>query len=216
MAGSSGANILRAWGLGLLAALFVVSVAAGVYTARPQQEARHIPLRPMPEEQILPAKVAPEEPIANVNKAIPVKPQAPVKEPAPADKAYEPQIWPVNGVVSHEFGWQQHPVFKDWRFHTGIDLPAEIGQTVLAAISGNVTGVEQNPKTGLTVKIASGPWIVHHGSLASAAVKTGDKVTAGQTIGTAGEASQEPYPHVHLAIEKNGKFINPVEVLPRR
>lgn len=238
MAGSSG-NIIRACSLCLLATIFIISVAAGVYTSRPSQEARHIPLRPMPARQIMPAKVAPDEPSVNANTPVPVKPGEQAEKTAQAkgeaqvsvqaqevkqaekiqhtpSKTFAPQNWPVSGAVIHEFGWQQHPLFKDWRFHTGIDLQVESGQPVASAISGIVTDVEESPKTGLTVKIASGPWLVHHGTLSSVLVKAGDKVEAGQTLGKAGQSAQEPYPHVHLTIEKDGKFINPGEVLPSR
>lgn len=212
MAGSiSGRRIWLASGLGGIAVLFAVTVAAGILTARPYEQARHIPLRPLPEDQLLPQQLTAEkEPSTTANKAV-------VKNPKQMDKlvaASGPEVWPATGEIVHGFGWQQHPVFQDWRYHTGIDLACAQGQPVTAAISGEVAEVRQDPKTGLTVIIGNGPWLVHHGSLAAAIVRRGEKVLAGQQIGGAGTSFQEPYPHLHLAIEKDGKYLNPQDVLP--
>jgi murein DD-endopeptidase MepM/ murein hydrolase activator NlpD len=216
--GLSGRRIWLASGLGGLAVLFTVTVVAGILTARPFDQARHIPLRPLPEEQLLSSQSRRTDPSEAATKPIsPLKDvlenTQPVSKPiAPA----QPNAWPAPGGILHQFGWQQHPVLKDWRYHTGVDLPAEVGQPVTAALSGKVIELRQDARTGLTVIVSAGSWSVHHGSLATATVKPGDSVASGQAIGSAGESFQEPYPHIHLAIEKNGQFVDPVEVLPTR
>ena len=47
------------------------------------------------------------------------------------------------------------------------------------------------------------------------AVKAGDTVTRGQTIGTAGEVAMEvnDESHIHLEIIKDGKYVNPDQIL---
>jgi murein DD-endopeptidase MepM/ murein hydrolase activator NlpD len=213
---AGGLNERRIWlasGLAGLALLFTVTVAAGILTARPYEQVRQIPLGSLSEGQPLrqrdPSEAA-TKPIVQRNA---VTANSPSSEPVVPS---QPNAWPASGAINHEFGWQQHPVLKDWRYHTGVDLAAEAGQPVTAALSGKVSELRQDARTGLTVIVSAGSWTVHHGSLATAAVKPGDQVVAGQTIGTAGESFQEPYPHVHLAIEKSGKFVNPIEVLPSR
>jgi murein DD-endopeptidase MepM/ murein hydrolase activator NlpD len=208
-----GRNVWVAFGMGLLAILFAFTATVGILTARPHEQAQHIPLRPIPEEQLFLASVpTSREPSAIVNKVAtshPVTPSAPVSA--------RPDTWPLAGAsIEHDFGWQKHPVLKDWRYHTGVDLTAAAGQPVVAALAGQVIAVRSDSKTGLTVVVTSTPWSVYHGSLAVATVKPGDTVTAGQTIGTVGTSFQEPYPHLHLAIEKNGQYVDPSEVLPAR
>ena len=211
MAGAlGGRRIWTAAGCIGLAILFVVTATAGILTALPKESARHIPLRPLPEERLQSLQSLPAEIAAPANKNVEQHKAAPVGQMPAA-----PSNWPVEGAIIHEFGWQQHPAFKDWRYHAGVDVSAASGQPVVAAMNGTVKELRQDSRIGLTVIIANGFWVVHHGALASTTVKIGDQVTAGQTIGTAGESFQEPYPHVHLAVEKAGKFINPVEVLPR-
>lgn len=212
-------NERRIWlasGAAILAVVFVAVAVAGILTARSYQQAQHIPLRPLTAEQ-LPSLADPVDPAETATK--PIAPSKAAEEPAaakPAAPVHPPGIWPVSGEIRLEFGWQQHPVLKDWVYHTGIDLASETGQPVKAAMGGKVTELRQDPRTGLTVIVTAGIWTVHHGALAAAAVKQGDTVSAGQTIGSSGESFREPYPHVHLAIEKNGQFVNPIDVLPSR
>ncbi|MDF2502155.1 MAG: putative peptidase [Anaerosporomusa subterranea] len=216
--GLSGRRIWLASGLAGLAVLFSVTVAAGILTARPYEQARHIPLRPLSEDQLLPSQLLQRDPSEVATKQIAQRKAVDnnsLSTPEPVIPAH-PSAWPTPGAINHEFGWQEHPVLKDWRYHIGVDLSAAAGQPVTAALSGKVTELRQDARTGLTVIISAGSWTVHHGSLATATVKPGDPVIAGQTIGSAGESFQEPYPHIHLAIEKNGQFVNPIEVLPSR
>lgn len=214
---AGGLNERRIWmasGLAAVAVVFVATAVAGILTSKSYEQAQYIPLRPLPEVQ-LPAQIDPIDPSKTATKPIvPSKatdrPVASVQPEVPP----HPSIWPGSGSLTLEFGWQQHPVMKDWIYHSGVDIATEVGQPVKATIGGKVTELRQDPRTGLTIVVATGSWTIHHGSLASATVKSGDTVNAGQTIGTSGESFHEPYPHIHLAIEKNGQFVNPVDVLP--
>ncbi|MDU4960904.1 MAG: M23 family metallopeptidase [Sporomusaceae bacterium] len=211
--GQGGRRVWLALALTGVAALLVVTAAAGIFTAQPYRQARHIPLAPMP--QTLPT------PLAAADIAAPAADAQPTQQPvaAPAAVAEVPSLpshWPASGQISRAFGWQPHPAFKDWRYHNGISISMTAGAPVAAAISGQVTQVRQDPQTGLTVVIAAADWRIYHGSLAAATVKNGDRVAAGEVVGSAGETAFEPYPHVYLAIEKNGVFIDPADILPGR
>ena len=43
------------------------------------------------------------------------------------------------GRVSSPFGYRIHPVYGDWRFHSGVDLDASYGSPIVASRSGKVT-----------------------------------------------------------------------------
>lgn len=199
-------RLLLASGLGGLVVAFAITVIAGVLTARPHDSARQIPLGPLPQERIL------SSPAPLVQEADPPS-QAAVA--AKKQRVSQPAVWPADGKVVHGFGWQEHPVLKDWRYHDGVSLAAEEGQAVVAALDGEVM-VQDSLATGLTVVVADGPWKVYHGSLATAAVKTGDSVIAGQLLGRVGTSFQVPYPHVFIRIEKNDRAVDPCTVLPDR
>ena len=149
-----GRTIWVASGLGLLAILFAFTVTAGILTARPHEQAQQIPLRPIAENQLFSASdPQSREPSTVANKSVTPRKAPPVLAPA------QPDVWPLAGAVKHEFGWQQHPVLKDWRYHTGIDLTAEAGTPVVAALTGQVIAVRTDPKIGLTIIVASAPLV---------------------------------------------------------
>ena len=56
--------------------------------------------------------------------------------------AYNPNglVFPLSvpSAISSVFGWRQHPISGNRRFHTGIDIAADSGTPVLAAYSGKV------------------------------------------------------------------------------
>lgn len=115
----------------------------------------------------------------------------------------------LEGQVMKEFGWQPHPLYQDWRFHTGVDIATAPGELVKAVAAGQVSSVATDSQFGLTVTVKSGEYTVEYASLSEAAVTQGTTVTVGSLIGKAGESPGEPYAHVHLAARKQGKFIDP-------
>lgn len=95
--------------------------------------------------------------------------------------------------------------YVDWcpahRFHSGIDLAATLGQRVHTTRPGVVTAVGINYLGPFAVGIRAdeGKYLVF-GHLDTAAVKVGDRVTAGQAIGTCGTRGNSSGPHVHFAV----------------
>ena len=45
-------------------------------------------------------------------------------------------------------------------------------------------------------------------------VKTGQDITTGNTIGEVGLTGQTSGPHTHLEIKKDGRYIDPLTILP--
>lgn len=107
---------------------------------------------------------------------------------------------------------------NEWRTHDGIDIEAAVGAEVKAAAPGKVKAVFSDPLWGHTVEIEheGGISTLYSGLADPAAVKVGDEVKAGDVIGTLGEtnlAEAAENSHLHFAVKKNGKFIDPKEKL---
>jgi len=122
---------------------------------------------------------------------------------------------PVTGPVTVAFGWQQHPLYGDWRYHPGADLAAPPDGVVRAVWGGQVTDVYTDKRYGLTVVVAGEGHTVYYGSLARATVERNQQIAAGAAIGLAGEAPEERYPHLHLAVRKSDRFVDPQEILAK-
>ena len=138
-----------------------------------------------------------------------ITPASPVVSPAPPLTLNIP-----DSMVSVPFGWRHHPVYRDWRLHTGDDILATDGQPVQVFIGGRVTDVTKDPEMGLTVVVSSAGHELQYASLASAAVSPGTAVAIGQRIGTAGQCPAEPFVHLHLAVKKANAYLDPQRFTP--
>lgn len=110
---------------------------------------------------------------------------------------------------------------EQWNSHSGIDIAAELGTPVRAAMAGTVAEVRSNdPRLGIVVILDHGDGIqTIYGNLQSdKTVKKGDTIQKGQVIGAVGQTAPfeiEDPPHLHFEVVKNGKNINPEEYLPK-
>lgn len=109
--------------------------------------------------------------------------------------------WPVPGAetVSSPFGLRVHPVLNEPEIHHGIDVPAPAGTPVVAARAGTVaTG--SNDVYGDYVLVVGGGFVTLYGHLQSVTVRAGQRVEAGQGIGTVGNAGWSTGPHLHFGL----------------
>lgn len=125
------------------------------------------------------------------------------------------QLW--QGSVICDFGWQLHPLYKDWRYHNGIDISGDEGQIVPALQPGEVLEIYTDKQYGLTVVVKSDNYIIYYGSLASCVVQENRKLETGSPIGSMGITTAEPEPHLHLAVQKHERkeYYNPRTVLSK-
>ena len=107
---------------------------------------------------------------------------------------------------------------RDWRVHNGIDIAAEAGAKVCAAADGEVYTVYDDEAMGMTVVIRhDGGYTTKYASLdETVAVKPGDRVTAGQTIGAVGNTALMESAigdHIHFSVTCDDKPVNPSDFL---
>ena len=100
--------------------------------------------------------------------------------------------WPVSGRVRVPFGRRKHPKFDTYTLQNGIEIEASEGTPVQAVHEGSVAFAELFRGYGLMVVLDHGGR--HHSlyaHLAEARVKTGDRVSAGDVIGSVGSTGLE-------------------------
>lgn len=94
--------------------------------------------------------------------------------------------------------------------HRAIDYAAPYGTPIKAVGDGTVVVASRNGAYGNFVSIRhNSTYTTHYGHLSKFAVKAGNKVTQGQTIGYVGSTGFSTGPHVHYEMLKNGALINP-------
>lgn len=124
-------------------------------------------------------------------------------------------MWPASGPITSPFGWRNHPIFGDARYHTGIDIGADYGDTVVAADAGVVTYADWMGGYGKAVMIDHGNGITTlYGHNSELLVSAGQRVAKGQAISRVGATGYATGPHLHFEVRENGTPVNPMNYLP--
>jgi murein DD-endopeptidase MepM/ murein hydrolase activator NlpD len=130
-------------------------------------------------------------------------------------------VWPnPTGQVTQGFGptpYTFEPSYGGFaHFHTGVDVASPQGTPILAADDGVVALVGSgNTGYGNYVVIAhAGGVTTLYGHLLAAAVRQGDRVSQGQTIGLEGSTGLSTGPHVHFEVRVNNQPVDPLPYLP--
>ncbi|MGM0411397.1 MAG: M23 family metallopeptidase [Bacillota bacterium] len=119
-------------------------------------------------------------------------------------------IWPLEGIITTEFGATRYVNGSLQSRHSGIDIAADTGTTIMASNSGIVTLASDLTVTGKTVIVDHGQGIFStYAHLSKANVKKGDKINKGDKIGEIGSTGFSTGPHLHWTIKINNIFINP-------
>jgi murein DD-endopeptidase MepM/ murein hydrolase activator NlpD len=111
---------------------------------------------------------------------------------------------------------RRHPVLKRIVPHHGVDYAAAPGTPVWAAADGIVKFAGYRGANGnlVAIKHARGfETFYAHLSRISRGIKAGTRVTQRQPIGTVGSTGRSTGPHLHFALKRNGRFLNPTKHL---
>jgi len=121
--------------------------------------------------------------------------------------------------ISSGFGARFHPIFKNWRAHTGVDFAAPRGTRVLAAADGTVVSAGPRGGYGNAVEIRHGGGITTlyaHLSGFARGVRAGSRVRQGEPIGFVGSTGFATGPHLHYEFRIAGIYQDPLRVaLPK-
>lgn len=120
-------------------------------------------------------------------------------------------VCPVDGTVSSAFGYRDHPMVGQERFHYGIDLMAEEGTVIGAFADGTVTAVAESSTLGKYVEVrhANGVTTLYaHCSRITAS--SGQSVKMGDPIAEVGDTGDATGYHLHFELCRDGRYLNPV------
>jgi len=226
------AGFFRKNGFYLVLAICVLGVGIGTFFGiRGESET--------PEENLVDiAELPPEEKSEQVQAIVTPKPTlAPkIPEPSAEEKSKETEEedqpaakrvsgtkitlkMPLEGEIIKAFSGEtlvHNPTLNMWMTHNGIDIAAQDGEQVKAALAGVVEEVKNDDSKGLMVTISHGNngRTIYVGLLESN-VKSGDKINAGQTVGKVGTPAFESAqgPHLHFEYVVDGVYMDPVEYM---
>jgi murein DD-endopeptidase MepM/ murein hydrolase activator NlpD len=125
-------------------------------------------------------------------------------------------IWPINNHrITSPYGWRTDPVTgKGRRVHEGIDLSANTGVPIKAAMDGRVVAASIDPVYGKYIIISHPNGLqTLYAHMNAFVVKDGDYVYQGANIGEVGATGYVTGAHLHFGVYKNGKSVNPLVYL---
>lgn len=135
---------------------------------------------------------------------------------APAKYSGGVMSWPAPGyqTITSYFGNRLHPVLKVYKLHTGIDIAAPSGASVIAAADGTVIISGYSGAYGNYIVIDHGSGIsTLYGHHSSNLVSKGAVVKKGQKIAKVGSTGWSTGPHLHFEVMLNGAVQNPLNYL---
>ena len=125
--------------------------------------------------------------------------------------------WPTErGVVTSRFGKHQHAVLKQVTVQNdGIDISTVQGAEARALFGGVVSKVVAILGANYTVIIRHGNFLTVYQNLVNVRVKTGDRVTVKQVLGTVFTEEESNSTMLHIEIWKELNKQNPEDWLSR-
>ena len=120
--------------------------------------------------------------------------------------------WPCPSCtyITSRVGNRWHPVTGKWKYHSGLDIGAAYGASIVAADGGTVTIAGVNGGYGKCVMIDHGNgYYTLYGHMSSIAVSVGQSVSKGATIGYVGSTGVSTGPHLHFEIRQGTTILDP-------
>ena len=148
------------------------------------------------------------------------EPSALQTESLPASSSDAPaSTQPVSGRVLNSYSGDElvyNKTLGDWRTHNGIDYACAKDAAVQSPTAGTVVLAGSDGSWGPTVAIkdsAGRVWRLC--GVASPAVKEGETVSAGQTLGKVGSVSCEcaEESHIHLEVKQDDSYLDPAKLM---
>ncbi len=113
-------------------------------------------------------------------------------------------LWPVKGEISINYGWYRHPVYQDWRFHSGLELSSVVNEGVRTVLPGRIEKIR--PGGGgmeLIVEHGSGWQSVYNG-LHGLTVQVGEMIKQNHVIGMVNDHGS-----IFFALQYQGAPLDP-------
>lgn len=119
-------------------------------------------------------------------------------------------MYPVQGVLTSDFGYRIHPITGAGRFHSGLDLAVDEGTPIKAADNGTVIYANWYGGYGNCVIIEhGGGFSTLYGHCSKLLVNEGARVRQGQTVALVGSTGMSTGPHCHFEVRKDGTPVDP-------
>ncbi|HYE43768.1 MAG TPA: M23 family metallopeptidase [Caulobacteraceae bacterium] len=125
---------------------------------------------------------------------------------------------PIPGFeINSTYGYRKLPGEPKSRLHAGVDIAAPTGVPIHASAPGVVVDAGRSPTYGNYVEVEHGEGVTtFYAHMSKKAVKEGETVASGETLGYVGSTGRSTGPHLHFEVRKDDKKYDPMKVLGQR
>ena len=121
-------------------------------------------------------------------------------------------ILPVTGTVTSRYGTREETEVVSAN-HAGIDIGADTGTPIYAAMDGTVTVSSSEGEYGKHIDIENGEVLTRYAHCSKLLVKEGEKVKQGDKIAEVGSTGNSTGPHLHFEIRRENRTVNPEKII---
>lgn len=121
-------------------------------------------------------------------------------------------ILPVTGTVTSRYGAREETEVVSAN-HGGIDIGANTGTPIYAAMDGTVTVSSEEGEYGKHIDIENGEVLTRYAHCSKLLVREGQKVKQGDKIAEVGSTGNSTGPHLHFEIRRENRTVNPEKII---
>lgn len=119
-------------------------------------------------------------------------------------------VTPLLGHLRSTYGYRDHPVDGEYKFHNGVDIGGQEGDAIGAFADGTVDYIGKNDTHGLYLQLDHGNGIKSfYAHCSKLCVSKGQLVAAGEKVAEVGSTGVATGPHLHLELKWNGLHLDP-------
>lgn len=118
---------------------------------------------------------------------------------------------PAQGTMTSTFGYREHPVYGEERFHYGLDIAAGRGTEICAFADGTVKATGESSSLGKYLMLS------HPGGITTlyahcdrVVVSAGRQVAVGEKIAEMGDSGTATGTHLHFELLEGDTYLNPI------
>ena len=121
---------------------------------------------------------------------------------------------PILGHLNSTYGYRDHPVDGEYKFHNGVDIGGQQGDPIGAFAAGTVEYIGENDDHGLYLQIDHGNGVKSfYAHCSKLLVSQGQAVAVGETVALVGSTGMSTGPHLHFEIKCAGVHVDPAYYL---
>ena len=118
---------------------------------------------------------------------------------------------PVSGTLTSTFGYRDHPIYGEERFHYGIDIANSLGTAITAFADGTVKATGESSSLGKYLMISHpGGITTLYAHCNAVTVSGGQEVKMGDQVAEMGSTGVSTGSHLHFEVMDGATYLNPI------